>query len=202
MLCPIPMAVLATIAVTAGWPAPASAQAVDPAGDLVPIWLARPAYPAIPRSARLQGEAEVEVDVAADGSVASATLRSGHALFRDAVLEAARESHFLGRRADAPPAQYTVTYAFVLSDSPGSLAPLLVIGSGRARLTTLADAGFAIFHYSDIGVRGAKCLYLWRCGREWGGYRANGYERTRSPACLWLWGCAWSRSSFTARRPS
>jgi TonB family protein len=188
--------VLVAILVAApGVPALVSAQAIDSSGDLVPIWLVRPAYPVIPRAARVQGEVEVDVGVSADGSVASATMRSGHALFRDAVLDAARESRFMGRRADAPPAQYTLTYTFVFSDSPGSLAPLPVVGSGRARLTTVADTGIAIFHYSDIGVRGAKCLYLWRCGREWGGYRANGYEPTRSPACLWLWRCAWARPS-------
>jgi TonB family protein len=195
--------VLATMALAAtGVPAPVSAQALGPGDDLVPVWLARPAYPVIPRAARLQGEVEVGVDVSADGSVASATIRSGHALFRDAVLDAARESRFMGRRADAPPAQYTLTYAFVFSDSPGSLGSLLIVGSGRARLMTVADTGIAIFHYSDIGVRGAKCLYLWRCGREWGGYTGNGYERTRSPACLWLWRCAWTRPSVIDRAPS
>ena len=171
-------------------PASVSAQAgVGDTEPLVPIWLARPEYPAIAKAARIQGNVAIAIEVSATGDVASTTVLQGHATLVQAAVAAARESHFAGRRAGALPATYTLTYSFALDAPPRPAA----VGETAARMTTVESTPFAIFHYSDVTVRGAKCLYLWRCGQEWGGYAGNGYGRVHAAKCLWLWKCDWGK---------
>jgi TonB family protein len=161
------MLVIAAIAGT-GVATRAWAQAADerPA-DLVPIWLPRPQYPVIAHAARLQGEAEVAVEVDADGNVSSAVMRSGHALFRDAVLEAARETHFLTRPAGAPVLPYSLSYMFALGDGAPLPQQLSAITPAGARTTTVTDVQTVSCGPGPLAVPGPKCLYLWRCGRDW-----------------------------------
>jgi hypothetical protein len=127
--------------------------------------------------------------VSAAGDVISATVVRGHTTLVQAALDAAREAHFVTRRPDAQPATFSLTYTFALDGPPRPV----IVGQTAARTTTVEPEQFAIYHYSDSTVRGAKCLYLWRCGREWGGYRGNGYNRVHAGKCLWLWKCDWGR---------
>jgi TonB family protein len=187
-------AMLLAALVAPGVTSRAWAQAADqPFGELVPIWLPRPAYPVIARSARLQGDVEVGVEVAADGSVVSATMKSGHALFRDAVLEAARETHFISRSGDGPVLPYSLTYTFALGDSPRPPpdVPSTITPTG-ARMMTVTGVDFISCGPWPLVVRGPKCLYLWRCGRDWDWYMEK--TSVRGPKCLWLWGCAGAKT--------
>jgi TonB family protein len=65
-----------------------------------PIVLPRPPYPAAARAVRAAGEVEIEVVVESDGTVSSATARSGHPLLRSASLLAARAAKFEPSPAD------------------------------------------------------------------------------------------------------
>jgi TonB family protein len=176
-------------------PAPAVAHGRGDAVEaLVPIWLPRPTYPVMAKAARVQGDVEVAVEVAADGHVVSATIVKGRPILDEAALEAARESYFLSRESDAPRMGYSLFYTFQLEARRWPIHAAVVDRDG-SRLTTAAEIRETMYiHYSDLVVRGPKCLYLWRCGREWGGYHSAGYERRRAVSCLWLWRCGWVRS--------
>jgi TonB family protein len=161
------MLVLAAVA-GSGVATRASGQAADaPPADLVPIWLPRAPYPEFAHAARLQGHVEVAVQVDANGNVASAVMLSGHALFRDAVLEAARETHFLTRPAGAPVLPYSLSYMFALGDGAPLPQQLWAITPAGARTTTVTDVQTVTCGPGALAVRGPKCLYLWRCGRDW-----------------------------------
>jgi TonB family protein len=181
---------------------PAAAQSAADAGPLVPIWLPRATYPQIALSARLQGEVEIAVQVRPDGSVASASIGrtkgpvsapQAMPLLEAPALEAARESYFMSRPEAAGLAPYTLTYAFVLdgdADLAASRRPQ--IGQHSGRLTTEAKTGpMVCILWGDYVVRGPKCLYLWRCGRESAALRAYSVPRARDYRCLWLWNCGW-----------
>jgi TonB family protein len=186
----VPALLVVAVIAAPGFAARASAQAPDARqGELVLIWLPRPEYPFIARATRLQGLVEVVVDVASDGTVVSATMRSGHALFRDAVLEAARETYFMTRSSGAPVLPYVLTYTFALGDSGPRAADTssTVTGTG-ARITTVTGVDFISCGPAPLAVPGPKCLYLWRCGRDWDWYMEQ--ASVRGPKCLWLWGCA------------
>jgi hypothetical protein len=121
----------------------------------------------------VQGDVEVTVEVDHAGRVVSATMGSGHALFRSAVLEAARETHFMGRPAGAALVSYSIGYTFALGDGARlPPAPLAVTSTG-AHMTTVTDVDFASFCPAPLAVPGPKCLYLWRCGRDWNWWRSK-----------------------------
>lgn len=189
----VPAILIFAALVAPGVTSRAAAQAADERlGELVPIWLPRPEYPVIARSARLQGDVEVAVDVAADGSVVSATMRSGHALFRGAVLEAARETHFISRPVDGPVLPYSLTYMFALGDNPRPPDLPSTVARSGARMTTVTGVDVVSCGPSPLAVPGPKCLYLWRCGRDWDWYMKR--ASVRGPKCLWLWGCAGAKT--------
>ena len=82
---------LTVAALTVVCAAPAVAQ---PGVAIVPVEWPRPVYPQIARSARVQGEVEVAVDVRPDGSVAAVQVVRGIPLLDQAVTEAVRRARF------------------------------------------------------------------------------------------------------------
>ncbi len=78
-----------------------------------------PAYPAIARSVRAQGNVTVRVTVDEDGHVVSAEAVSGHPLLRSAAEDAARAARFSPTMLSGKPVKVNgkVSYNFVLADS-------------------------------------------------------------------------------------
>jgi len=68
---------------------------------VVPTHIVAPRYPVIAKTAHVSGEVELQVKVAADGSVADATAVSGPALLYRSSQDAVREWKF-AKPTDAP----------------------------------------------------------------------------------------------------
>jgi TonB family protein len=77
--------------------------------------LPQPEYPAIARSTRASGTVVVQVVIDEQGNVISADAVSGHKLFREAAVEAARQARFTPTLLSGQPVQVTgvITYDFV-----------------------------------------------------------------------------------------
>jgi TonB family protein len=170
---------------------PAPAQATTQ-GEVVPTRLAPPVYPPIAASARVSGEVEVSVGVAPDGRVESAVIVRGVPLLDAAALDAARRSEFECRNCVAPVTHYSLVFAFLLDDpNRPPVGPPQPEHAGAApnRLVVVAPAQPIHILFSSYPVRSVKCLFLWPCGRRWGGLDFY-CTRVRSRRCLWLWNCA------------
>lgn len=158
---------------------------------VVLIGLSQPTYPPLARQARITGEVELQLQIRKDGSVESVRVVKGHPLLAPATVESARRSHFECRECNAEVSPYSLTYSFQLTqhlippcaDNP----PLLVLRLDRY---VIVDAAAELVqpNFSYVTARSAKCLYLWRCSRQWGG---EDYYFQRGPAakCLYLWNC-------------
>ena len=158
---------------------------------VVLIGFSQPTYPPLARQARITGDVEVQLQVHRDGSVKSVQVVKGHPLLAPSAAESARRSQFECRECAAEVSPYSLTYSFQLTQrlisSCQDRPPALVLRLDRY---VIVDAGAELVHiyFSDVATRSAKCLYLWRCGREWGG---EDYYFYRNPAakCLYLWDC-------------
>ncbi len=77
--------------------------------------LPKPAYPQTARQARVSGAVNVQVVVDRDGSVISATATSGHALLRQAAVQAARQARFQPTLVSGQPVKVSglIVYNFV-----------------------------------------------------------------------------------------
>jgi TonB family protein len=119
---------------------------VQAGGQVALLKLAPPEYPPLAQEAGIMGDVVVHLIILQDGSVQSAEVLSGPPLLRQAALESAKHSRFECQSCSEKDTTYLLTYTF----------------------------GFR--SYADCGsghLRGAKCLYLWRCG-HW-------IERARLP---------------------
>jgi TonB family protein len=161
--------------------APAVAQ---PGVAIVPVEWPRPVYPQIARSARVQGDVEVAVDVRPDGSVAAVQVVRGIPLLDQAVTEAARRARFECRGCVDAANRYSLYVTFRLSMANPALGPVpLIVSPTQGWVTVVAPApmiggGPGI---PDPPTRGIKCLFLWRCDPP--------ARRARDAECLWLWRC-------------
>jgi len=155
---------------------PAAAQsATDSVGwqaMAVPVHLPPAIYPLIARMARVQGAVEVIVTVRPNGSIASAVVEGRVSpLLSAAALEAAAKAGFECRWCVGVSAQYSIAYQFTLGGIQPSddmrLEPVCET-AGRSRVTTLVESlpcdHCGIYSSSAIGVRSAKCGWLWKCG--------------------------------------
>jgi TonB family protein len=78
-----------------------------------------PAYPAIARTARVQGDVRLLIEIARDGSATRVTTLSGHPMLSQAAIEAVRQWHFGCQRCDGR-LQHIVTITFTIDDGlPG-----------------------------------------------------------------------------------
>jgi TonB family protein len=180
-------AALTCVAAAQSPPQPATSK-----GAVVFASLADPKYPPLARQARIAGEVQIKLEIRKDGSVTSATVVSGHPMLVDAALNSAKQSRFECRDCRDDQTQYIVVYSFQIAASPGWPCPEnggapRVIQEGN-RVTVTGDPVMIDPYFSNIRVRSAKCLYLWRCGLHWGGDDYYFYK-VRSYKCLGLWNC-------------
>jgi TonB family protein len=121
----------------------AFAQAAVEKPQVVLVNLSPVVYPPLARQARIQGDVKVQLQVRADGSVASAEVISGHPMLKQAALESAQKSQFECHGCADETTSHVLTYTFGIRDDKNSQINACTIHRLRA----------------------AKCLYLWRCGR-------------------------------------
>jgi TonB family protein len=191
------LAVVATYAtlVPARQNGEAAASGAESQGDVVMVSLSNAVYPPLALQARIAGDVQIKVEVRKDGSLESASIVSGHQMLTQGALDSARQSKFECRSCKAEVTAQTLTYSYQLAthaSSPGWPCPesrqATQITQSVNHITVVADPPSIIVDFTDISVRSAKCLYLWHCGREWGG-KDYYYERVRSLKCLDLWSC-------------
>jgi TonB family protein len=155
------------------------------------VSLKDPIYPPLARQARITGEVAVELEIRRDGSVQSASVVSGHPMLTQAALNSAQQSRFGCEDCRDDLTSYSLVYSFGQAASPGwpcpeNPAPRVNRVENRVTITVEPAMVYPVF--SDLRVRSAKCLYLWRCTLEWGGEDYY-YYRVRSAKCLGLWNC-------------
>jgi Gram-negative bacterial TonB protein C-terminal len=139
-------------------------------------------YPIIARTAHITGDVGVDVEINKDGTVKMATAVSGPPLLYRVALQSARESRFECRNCSAGVTPYRMLYRFRLIDGeigncpPGSVKPSPYPANQTFPVITQAGNHVIVVDrtppcYADVEgvkkVRSWKCLYLWRCGRQW-----------------------------------
>jgi TonB family protein len=172
--------------------------------------LSAPVYPPLARLANVMGHVEVKLEIRKDGSVASANVENvrsstalGNKMLPPAALDSARKSLFECHQCADDLTPYTLVYSFEVSakyDSdwpcPADYKPKIVQAENHVSLTVEPRMVQATF--SDTKTRSAKCLYLWRCGYEWGGMEFY-YYRAHSMKCLDMWNCGYKLREPYAR---
>jgi TonB family protein len=140
-----------------------------------------PVYPLLARQAHITGTVTLSLGVRQDGSVESAVAISGHPMLKQAALDSAQQSIFDCRKCIEPITSYQLVYAFQLGPAKGCseatstskisqqklLYPQLIQSQNQV---TVIDEPLVIcepaVRISQLRVRSAKCLYLWKCGRR------------------------------------
>ena len=164
--------------------------AIAPRGDAVMVSLFKPTYPAVASLANIAGDVELKLEIRNDGSIESAVAVSGHPMLIEAALKSARQSRFECQGCIAPMTPYLLTYSFRLvagPDFPCSESHLQVTQS-QNHITVTGEPRVVHPYFASVQARSAKCLYLWRCGSQWGGEEYYFYP-VRSAKCLDLWNC-------------
>ena len=145
-------------------------------GDAHPSKLVVPAYPAIARAARIEGDMDLTLLIGPGGQVISATIDRGPALLvlRQAVLEAARESRFDCKSRDQKPQAYSLRYHFETKPidpekychTYGQLDP-------PPAVVDIIQGQVSVYEWEEYTcdpavqirkIRSLKCRYLWKCG--------------------------------------
>lgn len=160
-------------------------------GDVAVVSLFNPTYPPLARQARISGDVELRVEIRRDGTVQSAVIVNGHPMLRQAALNSAKQSRFECRGCEAVVTPYLLVYSFELVASPGWPCPEtggLNVTQSQNHITVMAEPALVDPYFVYTTARSAKCLYLWACGRRWGGEDYY-YYRVRSAKCLDLWSC-------------
>jgi TonB family protein len=159
--------------------------------DIAVVSLFNPTYPPLARQAGISGDVELRVEIRRDGSVESAVVVSGHPMLTQAALNSAKQSQFACRGCEAEVTPYSLVYSFEFVASPGWPCPEasgLHVTQSQNRIRVTAEPTLVDPYFVYIAARSAKCLYLWSCGRRWGGEDYY-YYRARSAKCLDLWSC-------------
>lgn len=155
------------------------------------ISLFNPTYPPLARQARISGDVEVEVEIRKDGSVESAVVVSGHPMLTKTAFNSANRSKFECRGCEDEVTPYSLIYSVDFVASPGWPCPEASgahVTQSQNRITVSAEPALVHPYFAYTTARSAKCLYLWACGRRWGGEDYY-YYRVRSAKCLDLWSC-------------
>lgn len=180
-------------------------QSEMPKSEVVLINLFKPSYPPLARQARIAGDVEVSLKIRRDGSIVSATVVSGHPMLTEAALTSAQQSRFECRACVNEEETYSLVYSFHLDALTGpdfacSSGKGLQVTQSQNHITVAVEAPLVIPYFASTHVRSAKCLYLWRCGYNWGGRDYYDY-RVRSAKCLGLWECGYRlREPFATRK--
>jgi len=150
----------------------------NPQNDVVLTKVSPLIYPPVAKQTRISGNVELMLEIRPNGTVASATVVSGHPLLQPAALESAKQSQFECRNCSEEVRSYRLLYSFELgpteyctetSDSSKGEQqeppyPRVIQSENRVTVVdrpvgTCDMAGTV----SSKKVRSAKCLYLWRC---------------------------------------
>ena len=154
--------------------------AADTDRGVRPSKLVIPAYPALARHARVQGDINLTLLIGREQQVVSAVIESGPALLelRQVVLEAARQSRFDCKSCDQKPQSYSLHYHFETKPiDPEKYCrtyaqldpPPAEIDIGQARVSVYGWQESTCDPVVEIKrFRSPKCLYLWDCGRNEG----------------------------------
>jgi hypothetical protein len=129
------------------------------------------------------------------GSLAAIASISGPPLLRDAAVSAAKQARFecRGCAGDVVRCSLYVTYRLWPHDQREVRhRPPLVVSPTQGWMTVDGHIQPMHIHFATMSVRAPTCLYLWRCGSEWGGMR-YWHEPVRAGRCAWLWKCGWSK---------
>jgi hypothetical protein len=145
----------------------------------------------VARLANISGDVELKLGLRKDGTIESLVVVSGHPMLVEAALSSARRSRFECRGCEDEVTSYVLTYSFRFLATngwpcPENAAPIVTHSENRITVTTEP----ALIHpdFAYVKTRSAKCLYLWACGRQWGGEDYY-YFPVRSAKCLDLWNC-------------
>jgi Gram-negative bacterial TonB protein C-terminal len=140
------------------------ARSQGPATRVVVTKLGPLRYPQIGRTANISGDVTVELDIARDGSIQSATAISGPALLHKAALESAQQSQFACRSCSHAVTPYRLTFAFQLkpAGSGGQTTPQIRRSANRIVIT--AEPFVEVLAPAVPERRRSWiCLYLWHC---------------------------------------
>lgn len=154
-------------------------------GHVVAVSLEQPVYPPIAVSARVAGDVRILLTVRPDGGIESAETIAGPPLLREAAEKALRASRFECRDCGGDTVSHVVLFSFTFDRPAPDWNTDLVT---HVRIT--AKSPILQIYFSSSHVYSVKCLYLWRCGSQWGGMDYY-YYRARSGRCAWLWNCGW-----------
>jgi hypothetical protein len=157
---------------------------------VVIVKLFEPKYPPLAWTANITGDVQLKLGIRKDGNVASAVALSGHPLLRDAALNSARESRFNCSGCTDEVTFYSMVYSYRVvagPDFPCPESPLHVVQSEN-HVTLTGEPRVVDPYFSNLRAGSPKCLYLWNCGVQWGGWDYY-YEPVRSAKCLDLWSC-------------
>jgi TonB family protein len=135
--------------------------------------LAPPIYPPLARQARISGTVQIRLQLRKDGSVESAKVIDGHAMLRQAALESAKKSRFECAECTET-TTYSLVYAFELREACNFGPHCEALDNDRQLVTqspgrvVVSAAGLCTCDPAAtlIKVRSARCLYLWKCGRQ------------------------------------
>ncbi|HLJ89062.1 MAG TPA: energy transducer TonB [Candidatus Angelobacter sp.] len=156
--------------------------------------LSQPVYPPMARIAHVIGTVKLNLQVRKDGSLANVVVVSGHPMLAQAALDSAQQSRFECRECPEDTTPFSLTYTFRFAEGTE-----ILLGSGQQHVVQVKQVGSDVTVIAQsalisggypvsVRVRSAKCLYLWRCGLQWGG-EDHYDDRVRSPKCLYLWKC-------------
>jgi hypothetical protein len=115
-------------------------------------------------------------------------------MLQQAALDSAQQSQFECRQCSTEVTPYVLTYSFEIADVPPAEQAKTIIDAIQSenRVRVITEPRPIHIQFAYIGVRSAKCLYLWRCGYRWGGEDYY-YYRVHSAKCLYLWRCGLRR---------
>jgi TonB family protein len=132
--------------------------------------LAEPSYPPLALQGRIQGEVQIAVSVRKDGTLQSATVKSGHPILGRAALQSAKNSEYDCRSCSKAITSYSLVYTFKFEDLIRGQARALPVTHVGNHITVIGESPTITITISDpsstFRKRSPKCLYLWKCGRR------------------------------------
>jgi TonB family protein len=167
-----------------------AAQAPAPSNGAVMAQLFGPKYPPLAQSARIAGDVKLTLGIRKDGSIDTVVLVSGPPMLTQAALDSARQSRFECPGCTDEVTTYSLVYSFQIIAGPDFPCPKSHQHFTRSgnRVTVTGEPRLVDPYFSNVQARSVKCLYMWKCGSDWGGKDYYTYP-VRSAKCMDLWKC-------------
>jgi TonB family protein len=138
-----------------------------------------PVYPPSALQARISGDVELEIVVRRDGSVESSRVVNGDPLLSKAALDSSQRSKFDCQTCTSASDGIHLIYSFQLGPTK-YCSPANGVATKKEKQNTYPRISRDGNHVTIIGqplgtcdpavelsrFRAAKCLYLWRCGKN------------------------------------